>query len=247
MNHATWYFQLTRRAVDGWRSGIGGEDISSHSYGVLKPNAHPTDGVSDIQNPVAASHGFPPGKIGSYGQTCPNFLSDKKLGPCLLFPCSILLRLPPVYVFGPVTPPSPPLPRPVPLPMHHNKKTVVVLGASYAGKPKICHVCPVHLAHTTLSFPTQVTEQFTSSWKNFPRTGEWSSLKETRTYYSPHLLRAVDSFECFRHFNRTSDRVSITFWPSFDPGAQSNLSHIADLYTLPRLAVLRGHEHKACG
>ena len=66
--------------------------------------------------------------------------------------------------------------------MHQPTKTVVVLGASYAGKSKACHVSHIRMAHTT--FPTQVTEQSTSSWKNFPRAGGSSSLKEIRTYYS---------------------------------------------------------------
>lgn len=42
--------------------------------------------------------------------------------------------------------------------------------------------CAVFIRLTPLSTLAQVTELFISSWKNFPKIGELSSLKETRTY-----------------------------------------------------------------
>ena len=71
------------------------------------------------------------------------YLSDKKLRDSSLFPCPIgapSLSPLPVYVFFWF---SHPLPFPPHLPplMHHPTKTVVVLGASYAGKfNNSCHV-----------------------------------------------------------------------------------------------------------
>lgn len=48
--------------------------------------------------------------------------------------------------------------------------------------------------------------------------------------------------ECSSHFNRKLNDVSFT---CVDPNIQLN-SSTADLYALPRFAVLQGHEHKAC-
>lgn len=151
----------------------------------------------------------------------------------VLYPAALL----PVYVFGPSLPPLPSHP-----PMPQSTKTVVVLGASYAGKSKTSHLCRIYPTHAP-SHLMQVTEQFTNLWKNFQRIGGSSSLKETRTYYSPIFcllrtnLNALDT--------STVSRVLFDSL-SFDLGSQLNLSVIIDLYTLPRLAVLRGHEHKAC-
>lgn len=65
------------------------------------------------------------------------FLSDKKLGPVVASAPHPRCANSPFYVFGPVTS----LPFLAPLPMHQPAKTVVVLGASYAGKSKPA-TCP---------------------------------------------------------------------------------------------------------
>jgi hypothetical protein len=124
--------------------------------------------------------------------------------------------------------------------------TVVALGASYAGKSKTRHVPFIHSAHTTYYF-IKATEQFTSSWKNFPRVGGLSSSKGTRAYCSLH----ISSVLCI---NSDALETSIVRRIAFESlcalllisASQLNSFFTADLYTLPRLAVLRDHEHKAC-
>jgi hypothetical protein len=124
--------------------------------------------------------------------------------------------------------------------------TVAALGASYAGESKTRHAHSTHPAQTTYYF-IKATEQFTSSWKDFPRVGGLSSLEGTRAYCSLCIssVLCIDSDALDTSIVRRIAFESLCALPLIS-ASQLNSFFTADLYTLPRLAVLRGHEHKAC-
>jgi len=84
-----------------------------------------------------------------------------------------------------------PLPSPTSPSMHKPTKTVVVLGASYAGKSNTCHVCRVPPPHTTLPSKGhravhQLVEKLPEDWRVV--------VIERNTYvlWSFHLSLAVN-------------------------------------------------------
>ena len=134
---------VPRTRVDVRDSGGGCSTLFFLRMGIQRHNVGPSDILDNRACPdrghIAASReprvpgrGRPDHMIGTY--ISPSFYqisNPVSAFVSVLYPAALL----PVYVFGPSLPPLPSHP-----PMPQSTKTVVVLGASYAGKSKTSHV-----------------------------------------------------------------------------------------------------------
>ena len=144
-----------------------------------------TLGASDIRRLDVAQNRMPrpPRRVRS-DHICPNFFYQIR-GSVSAFVSVLHLAAPATGLRFRSSYPSP-SPSSPPLQCISPRRLLLYLAPPTLASPKPA-TCTVSIP-LILPLTSQVTEQFTNSWKNSQRTGESSSLKETRMYYSPPIF-----------------------------------------------------------